>query len=245
MDVHRVEHPAVPVIQRAATQRHGVHLQKARLTLGPLGPDRNLLAQQRARPRGGPAAVFDPRWNQQPIQRRATGLEQGLAHVAVQAAMILLVGGQPVGQTRLEPHAARLQSGQPNRLKRGAQLVRVVFLGPPNKQRRAKPWPCAERPDGRLAVVPKQFDQFIDDFDFVFLAGPGISLPLLDQHFHPCFLTHFGVHGSVTSLLSQRLASSCQATPPSVTFFLSQIAVRGVGRKCLVITEVTIKLIQV
>ena len=182
------------------------------------------MAQQGARTRGGPATVLDPCRDQQPVQRGATGLEQGFAHVGIQAAMILLIRRQPVGQARLEPHAAGLERGQPDGFERRAQLVRVVFPGPPNDKGRGDHRPGLQRADGRLAVIVEKFDQFVDDFGFVFLAGPGVTLPLPGQHFRSCFLTHFDVHSSVTSLLSQRMVSSIHFTPPSVTFFLSQFA---------------------
>jgi hypothetical protein len=51
-------------------------------------------------------------------------------HIGVEAAMILLVSGQPLGQARLEPHPAGLQCGQPDGFERRAQLIRIVFLGP-------------------------------------------------------------------------------------------------------------------
>jgi len=54
----------MPVIQRAAAQRTRVHFQKARLILRPLGADRNLVTQERARTGGGRAAVFDSRRDQ-------------------------------------------------------------------------------------------------------------------------------------------------------------------------------------
>lgn len=187
MEVHRVKPPAVPVIERAVAQRHGVHLQKARLVLGPLGAEGNLVAQQGARRRGGPAAVLDSRRDQQPVQRGSAGLEQGLAHGGVQAARILLVGGQPVGQARLEPHAAGLERRQPDGFERGTQFVRVVFLGPPNDKRRGDHGPCLERTDGRLAVAIEEFDQFVDDFGLVFFAGTGITITLFCQHFTSCF----------------------------------------------------------
>ena len=53
MDVHRVEQPAVPVIERAAAPRHGVHFQVAGSVFGPLGADGNLRAQPAAGPGGG------------------------------------------------------------------------------------------------------------------------------------------------------------------------------------------------
>jgi hypothetical protein len=60
----------------------------------------------------------------------------------------------------------------------------------------------AQGADGRLAMITKQFNQFGDDFGFVFLAGVGIPIPLFGQHFLSCDLTHLGVHGSATSFLS-------------------------------------------
>ena len=39
MHIHRVKHPAVPVVQRAAAQRHRVQLQISRPHLRPLGAD--------------------------------------------------------------------------------------------------------------------------------------------------------------------------------------------------------------
>lgn len=112
--------------------------------------------------------------------------------------MIRLVGGQPVGQARLEPHAAGLEGGQPDGLERGAQLVRIVFLGAAKDERSCPLGSRLQRPDGRLAVIAEEIDQFVDDLGFVLPAGPGITRPLPGQHFTACFLTHLGVHGSVT-----------------------------------------------
>lgn len=78
--------------------------------------------------------------------------------------------------------------------------------------------PCA---DGRLAAGVEELDPFVDDFGFVFLAGPGVTRPHLGQHLVSCFLTHLRFHSSVAPLLSQRMVSSNHSTPPSVTFFLS------------------------
>jgi hypothetical protein len=79
-----------------------------------------------------------------------------------------------------------------------------------------------QRSDGRLAVVAQEFDQFVDDFGFMFLARPSVTITLGGQDFLTCDLTHFGVHGSVTPFLSQRMVSSNHFTPLWVTFFLSQ-----------------------
>jgi hypothetical protein len=136
--------------------------------------------------------------------------------------MILLVRRQPVGQARLEPDPAGLQRRQPDGFERGAQLVRIVFPGPAQDKRRGDHGPGLQRADGRLAVVVEEFDHFVDDFGFVFLAGTGVTISLLGQHFRSCLLTHFGVHSSGTPFLSQRMVPSNHFTPPSVTFFLSQ-----------------------
>jgi hypothetical protein len=82
------------------------------------------------------------------------------------------------------------------------------------------------RADGCLAVIVEEFDQFVDDFGFVFLAGPGVTRPLLGQHFRSWVLTHLGGHSSGTPFLRQRMVSSIHLSPPSVTFFLSQFATR-------------------
>jgi hypothetical protein len=73
-------------------------------------------------------------------------------------------------------------------------------------------------------MVGEERDHFVDDFGFVFLARPRVSLTLADQHFLSGVLTHFRVHSSVTPLLSQRMVSSNHFSPPTVTIFLSQFA---------------------
>jgi hypothetical protein len=62
----------------------------------------------------------------------------------------------------------------------------------------AHPGPALQRPDGRLAVVAKELDHFVEDPGLVFLAGPGIPIPLFGQHFLSRQFTHLGVHDSVT-----------------------------------------------
>lgn len=52
--------------------------------------------------------------------------------------------------------------------------------------------PRLHRADGRLAVVVKELDQLVDDFSFVFLAGPGVTSPLFGQHYLSCFFDSFG-----------------------------------------------------
>jgi hypothetical protein len=47
-------------------------------------------------------------------------------------------------------------------------------------------------------VLAEEFDQFVEDFGFVFLARPCLTLTLAIQHFLSGDLTHFGVHVSVT-----------------------------------------------
>src|SRR5438045_1177690 len=78
-------------------------------------------------------------------------------------------------------------------------------------------------PQRGFTVVTEELHHFIDDLAFVFFARSRISGPQLLQHFFTRFLTHFGVHRSVTPLLSQRMTSSSHYAPPSVTIFLSQI----------------------
>jgi hypothetical protein len=102
------------------------------------------------------------------------------------------------------------------------KLVRVVFPGPPDDEGRGGHGPGLPRADGCLAVIVEEFDQFVDDFGFVFLAGPGVTRPLLGQHFRSWVLTHLGGHSSGTPFLRQRMVSSIHLSPPSVTFFLSQ-----------------------
>jgi hypothetical protein len=71
-------------------------------------------------------------------------------------------------------------------------------------------------------VVAEEFDQFVDDFGFMFLARPSVTITRGGQNFLTCDLTHLGVHGSVTPFLSQRMLSSNHFTPLPVTIFLSQ-----------------------
>jgi hypothetical protein len=82
-----------------------------------------------------------------------------------------------------------------------------------------------QRTDRRFAVVAEEFDQFVDDFGFMFLARTSVTITLGVQDFLTCDLTHFGVHGSVTPFLSQRMVSSNHFTPLWVTIFLSQFGV--------------------
>ena len=51
-------------------------------------------------------------------------------------------------------------------------------------------------------MIAEQFNQFGNDFTFVFLARPRVTLPLSGQHFLTCHFAHFGVHTSVTPFLS-------------------------------------------
>ena len=132
------------------------------------------------------------RRDQQPVQRGATGGEQRLAHVGVEAEVVGFVGRQPVGQAGLEALAAGLEGGQPDDLERRQQFIRIIVLGPAAHER------CGDRPpgpqgaDGRMAVIAEQFDQFVEDFDLVGPASSGLALALLSQHFLTCFFTHVG-----------------------------------------------------
>ena len=163
------------------------------------------------------------RRDQQPIQRGATGGKQRLAHVGVEAAVIGFVGRQPVGQRGFEALAAGLEGGQPNDLERGQQFIRIVVLGPTAHEGCGERPPGAQGADGRLAVITEKLDQFGDDFGLVESASSGIALALLGQHFLTCLFTHVGVHIWVTPLLSLQWPVQPAHTPPSVTFFLSQI----------------------
>ena len=120
----------------------------------------------------------------------------------------------------------------------GQQFVRMVVPGPTAHER------CGERPsgpqgaDGHLAVIADQFDQFGDDFGRVEPASSGIALPLLGQHFSTCLFTHVMVHIWLTPLLSLQGPTQSPHTPPSVTFFFSQIVRNRCWRISLLYTPV-------
>src|SRR5208282_269141 len=138
--------------------------------------------------------------------------------------MIRFVSRQPIGQSPLQPQPARLERVQPDGLERGQQSIRIVLPGPAQDKRHADHGLRLQRTNGGLAVVAEKFDQFVDDFGFVFLAGPGVTRTLQNQHFLSGNLTHFQVHSSVTPFLSQRMVHVNHFPPPTVTFFLSQFA---------------------
>jgi hypothetical protein len=94
-------------------------------------------------------------------------------------------------------------------------------------------WELWRHPDGHCYYIkawpqdeadPENPDTPGAALTVMFLASPGVTRPLLGQHFHSGFLTHVGVHSSVTPFLSQRMISSNHFSPPSVTIFLSQFA---------------------
>src|SRR5208282_3788264 len=138
--------------------------------------------------------------------------------------MIRFVSRQPIGQSPLQPQPARLERVQPDGLERGQQSIRIVLPGPAQDKRHADHGLRLQRTNGGLAVVAEKFDQFVDDFGFVFLAGPGVTRTLQNQHFLSGNLTHFQVHSSVTPFLRQCMVHVNHFPPPTVTFFLSQFA---------------------
>ncbi len=93
--------------------------------------------------------------------------------------MVLLVSRQPVGPLPFETQPAELQRVQPDRFERRQQLVWVVLLGPAQNKRCGDHRSGLQRPDGRLAVVAEQIDQFVDDLRLVFLARSRVTPPLL------------------------------------------------------------------
>ena len=114
-----------------AAQGHGVQFQVAGGRFGPLGAEGNLATQQTAGPGRGPAAVLDAGRAQQPIQRGATGREQGLEHFGLQPAMVGPVVGQPLGQAAgFQAHSTGLEGRQSDGLQRRQQSVGRVCLGP-------------------------------------------------------------------------------------------------------------------
>jgi hypothetical protein len=137
--------------------------------------------------------------------------------------VIGLVGREPVGQAGLEALAAGLERRQPDGLERRQQPVRVILLGPAPHKGGAQHGPGPQRADRGLAVVAEKLDQFVEDLGLVLPAGAGVALALLGQDFLSRQFTHLGVHAPVTPLLSLRGLPRLPLTPPSVTFFLSQI----------------------
>ena len=138
--------------------------------------------------------------------------------------MLGFVGRQPVGPSGFEALAAGLAGGQPKDLERGPQFIRIVVLGPAAHERCGERPPGAQGADGRLAVIVEELDSFIDDFGLVGSASSGLARALLGQHCLPCSFTHVGVHIWATPLLSLQGLTQSPQPPPSVTFFLSQIA---------------------
>jgi len=116
--------------------------------------------------------------------------------------VIPFVGRQPVGQAGLEPLAAGLAGGQPDGLERRQQFIRGVVLGPAAHEGRGDRRLGPQGADGRLAVITEEFDQFVEDSRFMWLAGTGVAFTLPGQHFLSCHFTHMDVHALVTPILS-------------------------------------------
>ena len=134
-DVHRVEHPEVTVIQRAAAQGHRVHLHPARPFLRPFAANGNALAQQIAGPRAAASPQRHAQRCEQSIQRARADGQQALAHVGIQTPMIRLVSRQPFGQQRDEPAAAGLEGGEPDGLEDRQQRVGMILARTTQDQR--------------------------------------------------------------------------------------------------------------
>ena len=90
----------------------------------------------------------------------------------------------------------------PEGLERGQELVRGVFLGLTAHEGRGHRAAGPPRPDGGRAMGAEKFDPFVDDFGFVFLAGAGVTIPLLGQHCLSCDFAPVSVPASVPPNLS-------------------------------------------
>ena len=180
-DVHRVEHPEMTVIERAAAQGHRVQFQPTRAFFGPFPANGNALAQETAGSGAAAAAQRHPKRCQQPIQCARADGQQARAHVGIQRTMIRLVRRQPFGQERDQSTAAGLKRRKPNGLKDGQQRVGVILARPPQNQRRQRGWLgfAAQRPDGGLAMVTEQLDRLVDQLAFVFPSRTAILSPQL------------------------------------------------------------------
>ncbi len=195
-DVHAVEHPEVVVIEATAAQGHRVEFHPTGALLGPLAADRDALAQETPGAGAGEPAAGHPQGDEQPVQGAGTGSQERLAPIAVQAAMIGFVSGQPFGQEGVQAQTTGLEGGKPDRLQDGQQRLGVIGLGPAQEQtggargRRSG----AQSADGRLAVVAQKGDRLVEELTFVVRAGSGVRTPQLGQHFVFGLLTHVGVH---------------------------------------------------
>ena len=102
LNVHAIEHPSVRVIQRAAAQSHGVHLQPARALFLPDSADGNALTQQTAWPRAAASAQVHAQRRDEPVERARAGRQHRPAQIGIEPAMILFKRRQPFGQERVQ-----------------------------------------------------------------------------------------------------------------------------------------------
>ena len=195
-DVHRVEHPEVTVIERAAAQGHSVQFHPAGPFFGPFSPDGNALAQEAAGFGAATPAQRHAQRCQQPIQRTRADGQQAFAHIGVQATMIRLVSRQPFGQQRHEAAAAGLKRGEPDGLERGQQRVGMILARATQNQRGSRRWfgLVTQGADGGFAMVTEQLDRLGDELPFVVPSRAAILPPQLDQDFGFGWLAHKVVH---------------------------------------------------
>src|SRR5262245_28918323 len=95
--------------------------------------------------------------------------------------MVQFIGWQPFRQQRMQSAATRLEGAKPNRFQDRQQALRVVGPGPTQCQVELRGYVLGLRltqsTDGRLAMVAQQFDDLVEEFDFVLLTGRSVSPP--------------------------------------------------------------------
>ncbi len=227
-DVHRVEHPQMEVIERAAAQGHRVHLHPARTFLGPFAANGNALAKQVAGSRAPAPQQRHTQRCQQPIQRARADRQQALPHISVQPTMIRLVRWQPFWQQRDKPTATGLKRREPDRLEDRQQRVGMILARPTQNQRgrRGRLGFVPQGADGSLAMVPQQLDRLGDELSFILPTRPAILPPQLEEHFGFGLLAHKIVHplGNTDFWRNDVFSSHCLLASGNKTFGADRIA---------------------
>ena len=107
-------------------------------------------------------------------------------------AVIDFVRRHPVRHGGGHELAAELLAGQPDDLQRRQEHLRIILQWPTDERRGLRrAGAAAQRPDGGFAMVVEPVEDLVDDFGFVFLAGPGVTPAQFVQDFGFRWVAHF------------------------------------------------------
>src|SRR5580658_2668262 len=151
-----------------------------------------------------------PRWGQEPVERRGTESQQLFAHRGRNA---FLEVRQPERDDRLEPLAARLFAGQPERLERPQHPRRVISRLRPGTALGRAIQRSVQPPQSGFTVIAANRTKLVEDFALMLPSASLVTLVNPAQILRLCFDTHCRCLGNHDYESTNRL-TLCQACLP-------------------------------